>query len=140
MRLYVDSNVIISYLRSEFGGLTKLQFYKVKEFLSACKIRGHVFIISDLCSKEILENAYSSREEIEEMLKTLGIKFEAVRTAPATAARAREILRSTGIHYPDNIHVQLAVEAKSDAIVTWNTRDFIKAKKLVPCLRPDELS
>ncbi|MFH0986512.1 MAG: PIN domain-containing protein [Candidatus Micrarchaeota archaeon] len=139
MRLYIDSNVLISYIKGELGGVTKAQFYRVKEFLESEEFREDIFILSDLVLDEVNRKAYYSQIEIEELLTKFKINFEFALANENTKIKAKEIERLTGIHWPDSFHVQLAIDSKSDVVITWNTLDFIKADRLVRCLTPEQL-
>ena len=138
MRLYIDSNVLICYIKQELGGITQAQAIRTKEFFVKCRKEKHILIISDFALTEIQKAAYYSREEVEEFLKNFEILFEVIKTNRETREKSNSILR-TGIHRPDNLHVQLAVDSKAEAIVTWNLRDFKKAEDIICCYSPADL-
>jgi len=138
MRLYVDSNVLICYIKQELGGLIKAQAIRTKEFFVKCRKEKHILIISDFALTEIQKAAYYSREEVEEFLKNFEILFEVIETTREIKEKSNSLLR-TGIHRPDNLHVQLAIDSKAEAVVTWNLRDFKKTENIIRCYSPADL-
>ena len=139
MRLYVDSNVILSYIKQELGGLIKAQVVRTKDFLINCQKERHIIIISDLTLKEIKKIGYYSQEEVEELLKQCDIIFEMIESNKERVRKAKGIEREMGVHYPDSLHIQLALDSKADAIVTWNLKDFESAEGLIPIRSPADL-
>ena len=140
MKLYIDSNIIISYLKSEFGGVTKAQSIRVKDFLSNSSMKKFTFIFSDLTYFEIKKIAYFSEQEVNGLMKKFKINIEEVKTDKETFEKAEKVKQEIKIHYPDNIHVALALKSKANAIITWNLKDFLKAKKLIKVLTPSDLN
>jgi len=139
MRLYVDSNVILSYIKQELGGLIKAQVVRTKDFLINCQKERHIIIISDLTLKEIKKIGYYSQEEVEELLKQYDIIFEIIESNEERVKKAKRIEQEMGVHYPDSLHIQLALDSKADAIVTWNLKDFESAEELIPICSPADL-
>jgi len=139
MRLYVDSNVILSYIKQELGGLIKAQVVRTKDFLINCQKERHIIIISDLTLKEIKKIGYYSQEEVEELLKQYDIIFEIIESNEERVKKAKRIEQEMGVHYPDSLHIQLALDSKADAIVTWNLKDFESAEGLIPIRSPADL-
>ena len=137
--LYVDSNVLISYIKSEFGGVTRAQVIRVKDFLSKCSLSDYELVLSDLTLNEIRKIAYLEEDEVKQLLSGFGIKFKIETTTKGTIELSRVIEKKTGIHRPDSIHVALAVQSKSDFIITWNIKDFVKANIFVKSITPDQL-
>jgi predicted nucleic acid-binding protein len=139
MRLYIDSNVIICYIKQELGGLIKAQVIRTKDFLIKCKNERHILIFSDLTFKEIRKIAYYSQEEVEELLKQYDIPFETIHSNQERIRKSKIRGQEMGVHYPDSLHIQLAIDSKADAIVTWNIRDFENAEKLIKICSPTDL-
>ena len=140
MRLYVDSNVLLCYIKSELGGLSKAMVFRCEEFFIKAKTEGHVFLLSDLTFREIEKIGYYSRSETESLLSFFGISFEVTLVSADTKHKSGFIERDCGIHYPDSLHVQLALESNADLIVTWNLKDFKKTERLVRCVSPEEFN
>lgn len=135
-RYYVDTNVLLSHFNSEVGGITKIQMKRAKDFLEKCAKENHKFILSDLTLKEAEKNSYLTEEEIEQSLKNIGIDIILTETTLPDKKKADKIERETDIHYPDSLHVQLALKTDADIIVTWNEKDFKKAKHLIEPVEP----
>ncbi len=139
MRLYIDSNVLIGYFKDELGGLTQAHMIRVKEFLEQCESGGHIVILSDLVFDEIEKHAYHNEREVLDFLDSFDLKSIVIYGSDEDYQKAKEIGKSTGIHFPDNLHVQLALRSKADAVVTWNIKDFEKVKGIIDVFRPSEL-
>jgi len=75
MRLYVDSNVIISYINQEFGGKFEVMNYRVEQFFAICIEDKHKLIISDLTVKEISAHTYLSKNEVLDFLEGIGCRI-----------------------------------------------------------------
>ena len=135
MRYYVDSCVIISYLKQEFGFRYQLQYTRVKEFFAKCHEEGHTIVLSNLTFKEVLKNAYTKENEIEKLFTELRIPYEKVVDSRDIQNKSIQIERE-GVPYPDSKHVAFALFSNSDCIITWNIKDFFKACKHIPSLTP----
>jgi predicted nucleic acid-binding protein len=48
-----------------------------------------------------------------------------------------KIIKETGLHRTDAVHVSIAFGNKINFIVTWNIRDFEKALVFVKCVSPN---
>lgn len=136
-RVYLDSNVFISLIRSEIGKPFKPMCQYTEEFFLLCK-NNYCIILSDLTQNEINKITYLSKKEIIEFMKNYNITIAEVKTGKTDKAKSNKI-RELGIHYPDSLHIALALKAKADCIVTWNIKDFEKAAKLIESKEPTEL-
>lgn len=138
LRIYIDSNVIISYIKSEFGGITVFQANEVKNFFWKCFEKEHVLVLSDLTLFEIKKKVYYSQLELLNLINEFELEYELIKENKEDYEKANQIQRSTKIHYADARHVQLAISSKSDCIITWDLKDFKKVKKLIAVKTPAE--
>ncbi|MEW6294853.1 MAG: hypothetical protein AB1467_00985 [Candidatus Diapherotrites archaeon] len=138
MRLYLDSNIIISYINLDFGRNYELMYKRVEDFFALCAKRKFTLIISSLTINEVNKNSFCAEEDLIELLKRHGVRFGIIRMANSIEKREPE-LRLLGIHFPDSLHVAYALESKSDFIVTWNKKDFEPIKHLIDVISPDEV-
>jgi len=131
MRFYLDSNILITYIKSEFGGVTKAHSIRTKDFLVKTSVDKDVLILSDLTFEEIEKITYLTRKEIKELLNKFQIRHEETETTKETIEKSKQVKKDCRIHFPDNIHVALAIQSKADYMITWNQKDFNKTKKLI---------
>jgi len=134
-RVYLDSNVLISLIRAEMGAPFKLMYQRALDFLVSCEGRFEV-LLSDLCLAEIERNAFSSRQDVLEILGRYHVPLLLIVTEPADEQRGREIQR-LGVHHPDSLHVALALKAKAAVLLTWNIKDFEPVRHLINVREPD---
>ena len=138
-KFYLDSNVFISFIREEIDSSFNLRFQESKEFFKLCMEEKHEIILSELFFAEVLKITALKKELVLEEFKNLGIKIiEAVKIP--SQSQIFKIMKQTGIHASDAMHIAFALENNADLIVTWNRKDFEKAKKLVKCITPNEAS
>ncbi len=142
MRLYTDSNVVISYINQESGGKFEVMDYRVGRFFAVCIEDKHRLIISDLTVREIADHTYLTDDEVIDFLGGLGLDVEYVEYLPQKKRLIRDCIRKNagiqGVHRPDDLHVAFSLEAKADCIVTWNKEDFEPVETLIRICSPDE--
>jgi len=125
-KIYVDSNVFISYWDREYGRNISdfLEYYSAEVFRRtiSCEFK---LVISELTLREIRrilrldeETLYASLNEYRE----LG-KLEILKISKYTWAKAEEIAKRGESHVTDIAHALVAKEADA-LLVTWNLRDF----------------
>ena len=136
MRLYLDSNVFISVMRSEMDSSVRLLFRDGEDFFSLCKAQGIELVISDLFLKEVKRKTFLEKRDVEEFFGKEKIRIVASKTCGRKGAL--EIANATGIHFSDAMHVCCALQSGCNAIVTWNKKDFEKARDLIQCFNPVE--
>lgn len=136
MRLYLDSNVLISFVRSEIDSAFNLRFKQTEDFFSKCRVYGIELAISDFFLFEIRKIVFLDKKSVQELFDSLGVPIVLVKEAPKEKACA--VFRKTGLHFSDSLHVATAIEAKCEAIISWNKKDFEKAKELIPFFTPIE--
>ncbi|MFH1752378.1 MAG: type II toxin-antitoxin system VapC family toxin [archaeon] len=134
MRLYLDSNVLISYLRSEINGAFNLLFQDAKEFFSLCKKEKIELVVSELFILEVMKVVSLSEKDILEFFCSFGLKTVFVKSVEITEAFC--VKKSTGIHFTDSQHIANALKYECDYIITWNKKDFKKAKDLIDFKTP----
>ncbi|MFH1786272.1 MAG: type II toxin-antitoxin system VapC family toxin [archaeon] len=123
-KLYIDTNVYVSYLEGEFGGITKnLGLYSEQLFKRAFSCE-FVIVASEMVVKELLgviddKNAVS---EIFAELHKAG-KLEWVFETEKMARDANRIAALYASHPSDALHSLLAKKA-GVPLITWNIKDF----------------
>lgn len=136
MRIYLDSNVLIAYLRSEIDGAFNLRYLDSEKFFILCGALGIEIVISDTFLKEIFGVVNLPHDTVRGFFEMWRVS-----TVPAAVAEMQDSIdtaRKTGIHFADAVHIATAVKERCDYIVTWNLKDFEKAKALMPCKSPRE--
>ncbi|MFH0714643.1 MAG: hypothetical protein V1847_02680 [Candidatus Diapherotrites archaeon] len=136
MRLYVDSNVLISYVLQEIGKSGNVMFQDVGFFFEMCRLAKHELVLSDLCVKEVKGKTFFKTEEIFVLLEGIRVIFASVEESDEILAAS--ILRRFGIHWLDALHAAIAVRMGCDGIVSWNWKDFQKTNSLVKVYLPSE--
>lgn len=134
-RYYIDSNIVISYFKSEKGGYTKIQHKRVEELLEKIEKENIDIVLSDLFMKETAKKLkYNTKKEILDLFKTT--KVIQAKTKERDLEKAIQLEKNRGIHSPDSVHVAIAKRLNSNYIVTWNMKDFEKTKDIVKPATP----
>lgn len=136
MRIYLDSNVLISLIRSEIGRGFKLMYQRTEQLFLKFR-EDAVFVLSGVMFKEIKENCYLSKEEVLEFVGQYNLKVELIEATEKDYAKSKEFLKIK-IHYPDSLHLAMALRANCNAIVTWNIDDFENAQDLIEIKQPTD--
>jgi predicted nucleic acid-binding protein len=141
MKIYVDTNVFLSYWFSDFGKLDDFQEYRTKELIKRTIDCEFIFVISDLTLEEMSTVSNLGIKEIEKSwlkpLKDAG-KLQTVIIDSKDMARAKELIKTKQVgHKKDAIHAAI-VENNGLTLVTWNIKDFI-GLPTVKVLTPKEL-
>ena len=134
MRIYVDTNIIISLVTGEFGGNYEFMEERTRMFLAICEQEGHILIVSDWMTNEITKVKPYCSMWIQDFAAENIIEY--VELTKGDRVKAKTLANARGIHYSDARHVQLALKAKADAIVTWDS-DFQKVTDLIKVLTPE---
>ena len=127
MRLYLDSNVIISLFKEEIGHNLRPLYQEAESFLEKIKIEKDILIISTLAIKEINKICKTQMEDVDSYLKEHKILFEYVQKKDFLKTSSFE---SRGIHLLDSLHIAIAIANKCDAIITFNKKDFDKQDQI----------
>ena len=138
MRLYLDSNVIISLVNQEFGKGFEYMEQAVERFLAVCIEERHELVLSDLFFEEVKKVTKKSKQEVREILVDTGIVE--VGYDDSIYANAIRLLQKRHMHYPDNKHAAIAIEHNCDYIVTWNLKDFDCISDLMHSVSPRDFS
>jgi predicted nucleic acid-binding protein len=101
MRIYIDTNV---YLDLFFN--RSLSIY-AEQILNRAILCEFYVVISDIVVYEL--EKYISTKQIELLKDQLGIKAILV---------LRSCSKANGLHYPDNVHLQTAIDANCDVFIT----------------------
>jgi len=127
MRIYLDSNVFISYIRNEIGKNFRPLFSEAENFFEWIKNEKHTLIFSNIFIYETTKHCYLNKEEIIQFFKEHSIKTEYIE---GELKVKKEILKR-GIHLSDAAHITLAINSNCDAIATFNIKDFEKSEDLI---------
>jgi len=138
MRLYLDSNVFIAFVREEIDRAFNLRYLESERFFSFCETTRAELVISVHFLKEVKQVIGVEEAAVREFFreKNVLVLFAGM---PASAA-IDQVVQKTGIHYADAVHVACAVETGCDYIITFNVKDFRKANRIISCASPSTLS
>ncbi len=136
MRIYLDSNVLIAYLREEMDSAFNLRYLEAGRFFTHCCNKKIILVISDLFLDEVNHVIGLNENDIYDTFKQLEIFFEHISNEPSQ--RGDIISKQTGIHFTDARHVANALASHCDAVVSFNRKDFIKTKHLISFMMPEE--
>ncbi len=134
-RIYLDSNVFISLFDKELGRNIRGLFVEAEWFFERVKQKNHVLILSELFFEEVRKQTYLSESEITVYLKEQSVNFETVRIKSGLPWRK---FVAKGVHYSDALHMAAAIAFKCDCIVTFNIKDFEKAKQEIKSVEPSD--
>ena len=135
-RVYLDSNVFISFVREEIDLALNARYLETERFFAFCKKEKHVLIISDWFLQEVKKVICLDKKAVFEEFERLGVAADFI-NEKIDLGHVYKISKETGLHYTDAAHVSIALENKADFIVTWNLKDFEKAGKLIKCFSPN---
>lgn len=137
-RVYLDSNVFISLNLQEIGGDFSGLFIQAQLFFNQARKNSDIVIFSGLALEEIRRKTNLSENDVVSYLSEIGVIVELV------CFDKQEInpdcFIRMGIHKADALHAAIAAEAKCDCIVTFNLKDFEKAKKYIKSVAPAEFT
>lgn len=137
MKIYLDSNVLISVLLDELGRNYRQLAEEATTFFKRAKEKNATIIVSEFFIQEIEDKIGIDKKSIFEYFELIETEIEFVDTIKDDVAKAKEIER-IGIHSGDSEHIAVAIRAKADCIVTFNIKDFEKAKTLIEVKEPLE--
>ena len=135
MKIYLDSNVLISAFKIEIGFKLRGLFVEANNFLEFTKEHNYKLVISSLVFYEIRKILFLSKQEVQEKLNLLEIEYEEVEMLQDDSFGAKKF-EKLGIHSPDSKHIAIAIRTKCDCIVTFNLKDFEKANNLIEVKEP----
>ena len=72
LRIYLDSNIFIAFIKSEIGKPLKLMFHETEQFLSEC-VERYTLVLSDHVLEEIERAVHYSGDATIELLKEMEI-------------------------------------------------------------------
>jgi predicted nucleic acid-binding protein len=137
-RIYLDSNVFISFAKQELGRGFRLLGSDAENFFRRCSGKV-VLVISDYVLMEIKKIIGLDKDSVCEIFSELNIQFELVGQSKAMP-RLEHKFYLKGVHYPDSLHAAFAVAYNCEAIITFNKKDFLPASSLISVLEPLELA
>ncbi|MDD3160123.1 MAG: type II toxin-antitoxin system VapC family toxin [Candidatus ainarchaeum sp.] len=133
MKIYLDTNVFISLLNEEIGFNFRGLNIEARDFFEKIKFK-HTICISKLFLEETQKILFINFDQIYKELNKRNIRFKEVGHAKQETLTKFASLK---IHYPDFIHAAIAFE-NCDCIVTFNLKDFEKAKPFILILSPTD--
>jgi len=132
-RIYLDSNVFISFINKEVGRDLRGLFIESKFFLEKVRVQKHILVLSDLFFKEVKKVCYLDKNEIIDYFYNLKIKTELIN---ANSFLDVNKFLHKGMHLSDAIHAAIACSSNCTVIVTFNKKDFDNIKKEIAVLEP----
>ncbi len=138
MRLYLDSNVFISFIRCEIGKGFKLMELKSIDFFDSLIESNHELVLSDLFFYEIEKVIHYSKKEVISFFKKkrINVKIVCFKKNYFSELKKWGFIK---IHRQDRVHFFLALKSNSDSIIAWNLKDFTPAKKFINVMEPKAL-
>ncbi len=132
MRIYLDSNVLISHLREEIGWGFRPLFLEAEAFFDEARKKHLTLIISILFLEEVEAKTFLTVNEIISRLDEMQLIHE--RWGKNSMPFEKHI--KAGIHYKDAVHIANAIDSRCDAIATFNLKDFEPASNEIRILNP----
>ena len=136
-RLYLDSNVFISFVREEIDPALNLRYVESGNFFAFCAKQKPVLIISEWFLEEVERIIFLNAKSVFEEFERIGAKT--IFVGDPQKESVAKIMKEARVHKSDAIHVAVAIENKADFIVTWNLRDFEKTSRLIKPISPSEI-
>ena len=137
-KIYLDSNVFISFVREEIDSAFNIRYVESTTFFDFCSRKKHILLLSILFFKEVQKIIFLSKKDVLEEFNRIKVICFLIERKPNTEL-INKIIKEGNLHYSDSVHVANACENKADFIVTWNKKDFEKAKKFIECFSPKEI-
>ncbi|MDD5148155.1 MAG: type II toxin-antitoxin system VapC family toxin [Candidatus ainarchaeum sp.] len=134
-RVYLDSNVFISWINQEINGNFRPLFAEAELFFRKAKEQGNVLVLPGLFFQEVERKTYQNKESVLAYFETRGIKTEIVQ-APENLP-LKDFL-DKGVHFLDAFHAAIAIEKNCGCIVTFNVKDFEKIKEKIEIFLPSD--
>jgi predicted nucleic acid-binding protein len=135
-RIYLDSNVFISFFNEEIGRHLRPLFVEAEEFFKKAKDKNQVIVLSELFFEEVEKLCFLDKNGVLEFLSKTGVKIE---LAQASGNISFSEFRNK-LHYSDALHAAIAVKSKCDCIVTFNAKDFEGVKSIIAVFEPSEIT
>ncbi|MBR9678293.1 MAG: type II toxin-antitoxin system VapC family toxin [Nanoarchaeota archaeon] len=139
MKIYVDSNVLISIVLSDFGKNLEFMSLRSQELIERVLACEYAAVISDLTVEEFEKITKLSKADLKELFKTNPHKLEIISVEQRDINRVKELSKLGVKGKKDCIHAAIALRTKCDVICTWNIPDFKAIKNLIRVLKPSEL-
>lgn len=141
MKIYVDTNVFISYWFSDFGKIEDFQEYYAENLINKTIKCQFTIVIYGLTLSEMSSVSKLDEREIKNSwLKPLinCKKIEIIEANNKDILIAKKLVKDKRIkHIADAVHAALALKYNLP-IITWNIKDFKKMKNM--CIKtPKEL-
>jgi len=126
----------MSFIKKEVDSALNFIYIDSANFFALCGKEKHEITLSELFFKEVKKVIFSEKEEVIAWLEEMELNLILVETC--NDEKAGKISKEYNIHLADAVHIATTVANKSDAIITWNKKDFIKANKLIESFTPSE--
>lgn len=136
--LYLDADVWLNLIQREMAGFVPA-FQRTKQLLSKAETEKWELVVSDLVKEEVRSQGVKE-EDMKRQISGLREKklVKHAQVKEADREKAREILRSRGLHFSDALHVAVALR-KGSHLVTRNMRHFSVVDDLLEVSRPESL-
>ena len=139
MKVFVDSNVFISYFQDEFGGGLEFMSYRTAQFLDRTLSCTHNIIISNHVLMEICAITLSSEKEMLDELSHYSDKIKIVNETETDIKNAEILNSKYHVGKADCLFFIIAEREKCECIVTWNKKHFNLFNNKIRILDPSEL-
>lgn len=136
-RIYLDTNVFISWVDTELGKGLRGLFAEAGLFMDKVKAARDTIILSDWFFAEVKRVGYWTKAEVIREFERNGVNVELV--VPEERLNVKE-WQHLGVPRSDAAHVAIAVHARCDCIVTFNVRDFEPARHRIKVCEPKDYS
>ncbi|MFH1751386.1 MAG: hypothetical protein ABH821_00380 [archaeon] len=134
----MDSNVFISFVREEIDSSFNLRGVDSESFFTFCSKNKVKLILSGLFFEEVERVVFLTVKDVLEAFERHDIVVEVFSDKPSKELVSR-IVRENKIHFEDAVHTAVSIESKSEAVITWNKKDFLKVSKLINIYSPSEI-
>lgn len=138
--LFVDKNVLFGYANKMLFGETQPEYtLKIIELiihnkLTACVHESTIFSLSNYIKFKLKRPTFQGGKELNEenadkrsrefCLELFGYSWQTISLQKQSIISA---LKDKEFNFEDSIQFYAFVESKADYLITWNTKDFLKA-------------
>jgi len=127
VKIYLDSNVLISLIKEEIGKPVRLMYENAKLFFECCKKSKITLTISQLFLDEVKYALPLTEREILNYFDSIHeLNYEFVEITKKDVKKSNKF----NIHKADALHAAIAINNNCDYLVTWNIRDFKELKEI----------
>jgi len=140
-RVYVNSNVFISLIQSEFGRNLEFMDLRSIEFMNTSFDCKYTMVVSDLVIAEFCQITRLDESDFMALFDKNPKKLEVQRITQKDIDFSKKIVTKFVKGIKDARHAASAIHNHCKFICTWNVKDFKKLERKYDILvrRPEEL-